>query len=143
MDFPNIKIADVKRGGFLIVRYIPILPDSNEMVAAKIVGVGENGIQYRNKSAGIDGVLGGKDYLEMARTMGLAINALLVGLPENFQPPLDVKYVNKVGGVYVPATQKELLKRLSKREFYQKSLETLDFPNVGRKNGFLGFEDLS
>jgi len=127
MNFPKVELGAVKKGDLLIVRYMPMHQDRG-IVATKVIEIYDRGFAYKNLPMGVQGSFDDKS-LEEIGEMGLRVDELLVGLPQGFQPPLENTLVHRVGGVYVPESQRELLAQLFQDTNYQRSLIGLKSPN--------------
>lgn len=133
MDFFKVEPRLVKRGDFFVVRYIPTYQDKG-IVATEVTEIYDGGFEYQNLSMGVRGSFDDEMIAEMKRE-GLVVDELLVGLSQGFSPSLTGDLVHRVGGIYIPKNQKELLVQLSDNKFYQRSLQGLENPDkiMGQK----------
>ena len=126
ISYPTIGLDKARPYDFLIVH----APKGNGMAAAVIIEVdGEKGLIYTNPKSGINNAVLSNAYLmeEGARRAGTGkehspLEALLVGLPKNFEPPMPESVVHIVGGVYIPREKQDLLPLLSNDSTYRMSV---------------------
>jgi len=105
---------EVNEGGFLVVRYVPMLQPRG-IVAARIVEVYDDGFCYQNLAVGVDGDF---DFSEP-----------LLELTENNRLPISSIFVHTIGGFYIPKEREFILPSVSQDKNYQRSLEGLKMPD--------------
>lgn len=127
MDFPKVEPTIVKEGDFLIVRYMPMYQNKG-IVATGITEVYDGGFGYQNLPMDVQGSID-EESLEEMREMGMRIDEPLIGLPQGFRPPLAEDLVHRVGGVYIPKSQRDVLAQLSQDKIYQQSVKSLENPD--------------